>query len=338
MIAAIQRRSSVLLALLLVLVAIPAAGQETSAELYGQFRYSYNRADAGDSMYWASANNASRIGARGEARAGDWTAFFDLQVGVSIDAESSGQTFTQRYYTAGFRGPIGTLSVGRHSPAYKLPGLRVDPFYDTSTLSVGAGVPTTGVFGGASFGLSSFNNGWADRAIAYTSPELNGFVANAALYLDTESDPDYGLGLTYRWSDLELGVQYHDINSDGRNWAGSDLLDSAIRGHALYAKENWSVGGSYERVELWTGDHQNFFFLSGTFDPVPQVRLAGAVGHLPDDDVYPTSGTGVHGGIFVTPIQDVTVHLLYSYAGLDHFNDRGNLALGLTYAFAIPAR
>lgn len=331
--------SRYLVVLLLLFLAAPAVAQETSAELYGVFRYSYNRADAGDSIYWASANNTSLLGARGEVTSGDWAAFFDLQAGVSVDAEASGQPFTQRYYTAGFRGPIGTLSVGRHSTAYKLPGLRVDPFYDLSSVSVAGGVPTSGAFGGASFGLSQLNNGWSDRAIAYTSPSWRGLVANAALYLDTEADPDYGLGVTYRQFGLDVGIQYHGLESDGRNWAGTAPISSAVRGHARYEGATWSVGTSYERLNARENGHQDYIYASATVDPISWMTLAGAVGHVPDQTLLaPSSGTGFHGGIFVTPFTPITVHMLYSYVDVDDQTDRGNLSLGVSYSFTISSR
>src|SRR5690606_25838255 len=114
-----------------------AAAQEVSTELYGEFRYSYNRADAGDSTYSPSANTASRIGLRGEISEAGLTAFVDLQVGVNIDGENADAVFTQRHFLAGVRGMFGTVTVGRHSPAYKMPGVRLDPFFDTSSLSAG---------------------------------------------------------------------------------------------------------------------------------------------------------------------------------------------------------
>lgn len=66
------------------------------------------------------------------------------------------------------------MTVGRHSTAYKMAGLRLDPFYDTSTLSAGGGAPSTGLFAGASFGLSNLTNGFANRTVAYTSPSIGG--------------------------------------------------------------------------------------------------------------------------------------------------------------------
>lgn len=97
--------------------------QEVSTELCGDFRYSYNYADAGDSTHWAGANNASRLGLRAEVAGDALTVFADLQTGLNVEAEEGGGQFTQRYYLAGVRGAFGTVTLGRHSTAYKMAGL-----------------------------------------------------------------------------------------------------------------------------------------------------------------------------------------------------------------------
>lgn len=324
-------------ALLVALAWVPAAAaQEVSTELYGNFRYSYNRAGAGDTTHWASANNASRLGVRGEVSGGSLTAFVDLQTGVRVDAEGDGGAFTQRHFLAGVRGPFGTLTLGRHSPAYKMAGLRLDPFYDTSTLSTGGGVPNTGLFAGASFGLSNLTNGWADRTVAYTSPALRGVTANAAVYVDTDSDHDYGVGLTYRAHDFEAGVQYHDA-AGGRTWAPTWNTDQAMRAHAAYSRAGvWSLGASYERLEARAGDRQDFLYGVGTFNVSPQLLLVGAVGSVEEGDaVQPVSGTGFHAGVFYALLPQARVHALYSRVDVDAGPGRGNLAVGLTYQFSI---
>lgn len=322
-------------ALLMVTWGSAAAAQEASTELYGDFRYSYNHADAGDTTRWASANNASRLGVRGEVSGGGVTAFADLQTGVNIDAEGGG-AFTQRYYLAGVRSSFGTLTLGRHSTAYKMAGLRLDPFYDTSTLSAGGGVPVTGLFAGASFGLSNLTNGWAERTVAYTSPAFRGITANAAAYLDTDSDHDYGLGLGYRAHGFDAGVQYHDAGG-GRTWPPTADIDHALRGHAEYSRGDvWSLGASYERLEARTGDRQDFLYAVGTLTVSPGLLLAGAVGHVGEEGaVQPVSGTGYHAGVLYTLFPQVRVHALYSGLDADAGPSRGNLALGLSYQFSI---
>lgn len=129
------------------------AGQELNAELYGNFRYSYNRADDGTDVRWASANNASRLGVRGDVTGKIISAFFHLETGVSVDSDTEGRGLTQRFFYGGLRGDFGAVTVGRNTAAYKAAGLGIDPFYDASAISAAGGVPTTGLFAGATFGL-----------------------------------------------------------------------------------------------------------------------------------------------------------------------------------------
>lgn len=326
-------------ALVLILAAAStslAAAQEASTELYGDFRYSYNHADPGDSTHWASANNASRLGVRGELTDGGLTAFFDLQTGVNVDAETIGSAFTQRYYFAGVRGGFGAVTIGRQSPAYKMAGLRMDPFYDTSTLSAGGGVPTTGLFAGASFGLSNLTNGFADRTLSYTTPSFGGITANAAAYIDTDSEHDYGVGVAYRAHGFDAGVQYHEVDA-GRTWASTLGVDHAVRAHAGYTRPGaWSVGTSLERVEAVTGDTQDFLYAAGTVNLTPRIMLAGGVGHVEDSGaVQPVAGTAFHSGVFYSLFPQMRLHALFSHLSATAGPDRANFGAGLSYQFVL---
>lgn len=322
-------------AALLILIAVPARAQNASAEVYGNFRYSYGYADAGDSTHWASANNASRLGVRGEISHGELAAFVDMQAGVNIDAESGGDAFTARYYFAGVRGVFGTLVVGRQSTAYKMSGVRVDPFYDTSTLGVGPTVPARGLYGGASFGLSNLTNGFAERTIAYTSPDVHGFRANGAVFLDSEDDHDLGLGLTFTRSGVDIGIQFYDARGSG-TWAQVGVIDQAVRVHAAYAVAgSWSGGLSYERVGLQGGRDQDLLYASGTVHVVSKVMLAGAVGYVSEAPGPNASGTGFHLGVFYALFPQVRVHGLFSLVEPDSGNTRSIGAVGFTYDFSI---
>jgi len=315
----------------------PLAAQDVATELYADFRYSYNRADAGDSAGWAGANNASRLGLRAEVTGRGLTVFADLQAGMNVGAEEGGGAFTQRYYLAGVRGGFGTATLGRHSTAYKMAGLQIDPFYDTSTLSAAGGVPSTGLFAGASFGLSNLTNGWADRALTYTSPSLRGFTGNAAVYVDTDSDHAYGLGLRYQNRGLQGGLQYYSAG-EGRTWPQAAGIDDALRGHLSYRGGRWSVGVSYEHLEVESGEAQELFFAAGTVEATPALTLAAGVGHVGEGVAQPVEGTGLHTGVFYALLPQAQVHAVYSWLDPRPGPDRGNLSLGLTYHFVLVPR
>lgn len=229
----------ILLAVAAVLLLTPdfLAGQDLDAELYGNLRYSYNRTDNGTDVRWASANNASRLGVRGDVSGETISAFFHLETGVSVDSDTEGRGFTQRFLYGGLRGDFGTVTVGRHTTAYKAAGLEIDPFYDTSAISTTGGVPATGLFAGATFGLSNLTNGFADRAVSYASPDVLGFTGNGVVYLDPDADHDYGFGLRYQRHGFDAGLQYYASRSD-ENWAQASPADDAVRLHGSYRGSN----------------------------------------------------------------------------------------------------
>ncbi len=323
--------------LVLMLARLPTAiGQQTNSELYGNFRYAYARAASGEETYWTGVNNASRLGIRGEYSEHGLTAFFDLQTGVNIDGDEIGRAFTQRYYYAGIRGAFGSVTVGRQSTAYKMAGLRRDPFYDSTSLSARGGVPGTGLYAGASYALSNLTNGFADRTVAVTSPSLQGFTGNGAVYIDRESDHDYAAGLGYNRRGVEAGLQYYHAGG-GRTWSQASGIDQGLRLYAAYEQtDTWSVGASFERIETESDAGQDFVYAAATLNVTQQVVAAGGIGHVSDGvDPEAVTGTGLHLGVFFTPFPAVRLHALYSYLGAGAAPDRSNIAIGLVSQFTI---
>lgn len=198
-------------------------------------------------------------------------------------------------------------------------------------------MPSSGLFAGATFGVSNLTNGWADRTLAYTSPAFRGFTANAATYLDTDSDHDYGLGIGYRGHGFEGGLQYHDVGG-GRTWAQTNGIEDALRGHASYGRGRWSVGTSYENVNAEGGEAQEFLFAAATVEASPELAVSAAVAHVGDGAVPPVQGTGLHAGLFYALYPGARVHVLYSWLDPESGPDRGTLALGLTYHFVLARR
>lgn len=313
----------------------PAAAQAPSAEFYGEMRYSYNYADRGPASGWRTANNISRLGARAALERGDYRAFVDFQAGVNVDTALEGDAFTQRYFRAQLDGPFGTLSAGRETNAYKVSGLRVDPFYDMSTVSAVGGVPTGDPFGGASFGLSRLSNGFAGGTLAYRTPSLGGLTLNGGVHLDRDDDHDYGVGINFEHSGFEAGVQ--NYWSRGTAWSEAVGVDEALRVSASYTDGNrWSLGGSFERLEGLTGDTQDFMYLAGTVTVMPPTRLAAAVGRVEDSPaVHPITGMGYHVGIFHEILPGLQLHGVASYLDRDEGEARSNLGAGFVYGFAL---
>ncbi|MEX2571108.1 MAG: porin [Gemmatimonadota bacterium] len=310
------------------------AGQQVDTELYGNFRYSANAAADGSTSWAAMANNASRLGVRGSVEGGGLTARMDLQTGVDVDGGADG-AFTQRYYFVELSGGFGAVAVGRRSTTYKMAGLRLDPFYDTSTISVAGTVPAGGLFAGASFGLSNLTNGFADATVEYTTPQVGGLSVNAAAQVDPASDHDLSAGLVFRRAGVEFGFQHYEAR--GTRWAQTAGVDAAQRIHASYGNGGrWTLGGSAERVTADAGGENRYLYAVGTMRVVPSVTLVAAAGDVGGEGgLAPVAGTGIHAGVFLDLLPQVRLHALYSHLEADSGPAIRNAALGLSYGFTL---
>lgn len=318
-----------------------------SNTLYGDFRFSAGLIDRNSTSSdgLTANNNASRIGIKGSVGGNDLKAIYHFQAGAKNDGAGSGtasagdgnnSAFTARFYFAGLKSAkYGSVIYGRHSTAYKMSGLRVDPFYDTS-----AGLSN----GGATYGLSGMTNGFSDNTIAYITPVLfGGFSANAAIYID-DSDTnkhDTNFGIQYAADGITAGVQ-HAIIGDGANKgnnsgiANSAGVDNSTRLYSGYKTDTWSVSGSYEfqNVEGSTGPDVNHLYLAGTYKVMEDTKLAVSFGKV-DDGIL--EGVGWQAGVFYTILPKTEVYALYSGTYL-HDNARGDsdaLIIGVSHKFAL---
>lgn len=153
--------------------------------LYGALRLSAVGGDKGTGDIGGVKNNASRIGLKGTyGEDGGLQGFFNLQGGIDVDGNglsgtgSGGDAFSSRFAFAGVKGGFGKAVAGRISTPYKMAGLKIDPFYDTSAGPLN---------GGSNYGLSGLTNGWTNNAIGYVSPKLGGAVTiNVTAFLNKE--------------------------------------------------------------------------------------------------------------------------------------------------------
>jgi len=201
-------------------------------------------------------------------------------------------------------------------------------------LSVQGGVPHSGLFGGATFGLSNLTNGWSERALAYTSPAVAGFRGNASVYVDPDSDHDYNFGIAFQEGGLEVGVQFYNANGH-QNWPQAGGINRAVRSHARYSRGDlWSLGASHERIRGTVGGVQSSLYVAGTLNPSSRVSISGSVGHVGDSGaVHDVTGTGHQAGVFYALFRQVRFLALYSHLNADDGSSRASLALGTTFQF-----
>ncbi len=314
-----------------------------SNTLYGDFRFSagYIDRDGTDTKGGLTANNnASRIGFKGSVGNSDLKAIYHLQAGAKNDGAGSGTSgagnnsaFTARFYFAGLKSAdFGSIIYGRHSTAYKMSGLRVDPFYDTS-----AGLGN----GGATYGLSGMTNGFTNNAIAYISPTiLGGLSANAAIYIDDSdgNEHDTNFGLQYAADGITAGVQQAIMgkSEDGGGIANAKGIDSTTRLYAGYKEDKWSAAVSYEIQNAGRGTTNpdtNYMYVSGTYKIMDTTKLATSVGYV-DDGAF--EGVGWQAGVFYNILPKTEVYALYSGTYLDD-NPKGDsnaVIIGVSHKFA----
>lgn len=338
-------------ALVLAALAAPLSAQ-AEGKIYGVFHVSANQIESDQAAADRTAatseqgarfgsqvqdgqsadNNASRLGFQGEK--GQF--FFAVELGLDVDSDAGGANGlgNTRHAFVGFNSSVGTFTFGRVNTAYKLAAQRIDPFYDTSAANYVGGFSPEG----ASYGLSNLANGWTDNTIAYLSPEAGGLTINAGIHLQeaNDEDHDFSIGLDYRLGDLNVGLQYLAVGAD--NTAGvvagaGTVVDTAGQITASWAGKGWSVGGSYELVELKTSnDERAYAFLSGTFDLNENLTIAATVGSV---DQGGGEGEGATLGAFVKLIEDFQLYGLYSYASLDNDTENNTISFGVKYGFEI---
>ncbi len=312
--------------------------------LYGDFRFSAGYIDrniTGTDGLTAN-NNASRIGLKGSVGGSDLKAIYHFQAGAKNDGAGAGaaagnnSAFTARFYFAGLKSATyGSLIYGRHSTAYKMSGLRVDPFYDTS-----AGLGN----GGATYGLSGMTNGFSNNAIAYISPTFyGGFSANAAIYIDdTETNRhDTNFGMQYAADGITAGVQHVIVGNGSKTSNSSGIgntagIDSSTRLYAGYKTDVWSLTGSYEFqiADELSGPDINHLYVAGTYKIEENTKLAVSVGHV-DEGAF--EGVGWQAGIFYNILPKTEVYALYSGTYLDDNarSDSNAVIVGVSHKFAL---
>ena len=276
-------------------------------------------------------NNASRLFLRAaSALSADWQVSAYYERGAASEADG---VEAVREFHLGLAGPWGELLAGRASSDYKRSGLALDPFHDTSVAGIDAGRGREG----ASFGLSALSNGSVPGSLAWRSPRQGGFGGNLAVYLDDQDDaeggrgrPDYGLGFNYSGEEagLDAGLQYLDLGGEAVSPGQSG---SALRGYGRLHRAAWSLGLSWEWLELGNDPASGHYrLLSGSYALNPSNRLALAWGNRVDTGA---DGNGISLGLF----HQFGAGLLGYVAARQVFGAGGDstgLALGLQYAFS----
>lgn len=293
---------------------------KTSFSLYGQLWLKLNEIDEpaanrdGLSLDLAE----TRIGVKGDHVIGeDLKGFFVLELGYN-DGDSGLEALTQREALAGLKGPLGQIYAGRASSAYKMAGVKIDPFNDTAS---GTGL------GGPNFGMSGFTSDFFDDAVAVVSPDLfiKGLTFNGMVFIDDSNadDHDFNVGVNYETENLDLYVQYLVVEN------GTDHVvlagdEKALRVSGQWKSSRFALGASFENFS--EADVDLLYLTASAF--LPSGKASVSYG-----DVEGT-GTGYSAGYFHNLSDSLTAYLLHSDVdGEVVADDRSASSLGLTYAF-----
>lgn len=277
-------KKSILTLAVAAALAAPLAAQADTI-LYGSARVSvdYNDEDPADG-FWDVANNSSRLGVLGsEELGGGLSAIYQYEFGV--DVTEGGNLEGNRPKFVGLKGNFGQISLGtQETPYYHVAGI-VDVF--NTDKSLGSTAFLGGSFNG--FKLNPTNDRdlgdgslfRLENSVYYTTPDFNGFSAEAMLVMNGAANDGQGysdsidlwnLSAKYSNGPFFAGISYIQLDGDSNVLLGDGItVDLDLNQWVLglgYSGGPFSVGFIYEQGTI------NEFGLLGTarFDG---VRLFG---------------------------------------------------------------
>ncbi len=269
----------------LIALAVMAASATAAqaADVYGQVRVSVDmiNSDTANNDRTQVSSQTSRIGVKGtEDLGGGMSAIYGLEWGVSFANNGSGTTaaalseaanssMSARNQFVGLKGAFGTVLAGTHDTPYKLAGT-ADVFADTAADA--ATSTTTGIIGRGGFDLRAAN------AIAYISPDFNGFHAAVAAVAGenaaTASDMDNlaaatSIALVYANGPLSVkyGYEDHDKIAD----------ESAQKLTVAYKMGDIGLAATVEEQDLAGANDRSAYLVSATYGMGP-ITLAAQHG------------------------------------------------------------
>lgn len=346
----------------MALFSMQALAAEIGANLYGDLRYSVGYSDVEDGAddFDFNSNNShlglSIGGAEGDLRV---TAVYEL--GIDSGNTTSGSDDTRQAYLS-VGSPYGTLAYGQLETTYKQAGQRLDPFYNTGVGTItgtpfgNAGAPVLG----PSFGLSALTSDTVDQGlianqVTYLSPTIANLTGNATIIFaendrDNGGQTDFGVGVEYAANGILLGAQYLDIRATlngtpNANFnAGLPDRTKATRVYGGYGTENWTLGASWEPLEIDGAPDRDYYFLSGTLRLNDRTRLAASLGYVEN---VPFEGQSLSLGVFHELLTGLEAYAAARYSDRDEeailnngfaISDGasvGELVLGINYQFSL---
>jgi len=256
---------------------------------------------AGGADYWDLNNGASRLGVKGSEDLGNGLkAIYKMEFGVPMtdtgnNIRDNAEVITMRNTYVGLAADWGTFLMGRHDTPLKISTGALDLFSDTIADYNQGGLLGSNPVGGVEGGTAATNpvmpglglvDARADNAIAYVSPNMNGFTlagaivppGNATVAGTTPADNNRADGLANAYSVAAMysngpfyaSLAYETYDQDVFI-STSDLDLDLVRAGLGYTANNFHVGFVYEDQDLGgtnalgTGNDISVWQLSGSY-------------------------------------------------------------------------
>ena len=302
--------------------------------LYGSMRYSVNSVDDknGGTDGLTATDNTSLFGLKGWYGE-DTKGFFHLQTGAKADVNAA--AFGQRFFLAGIKGGFGKLAYGRMTNAYKKPGFKMDPFYNTAHINA------AGTFnaGGATYGLSPGINGFTDNSIEYSTNKIAGLLhLNVGVYIDDTNADEHGtvIGGTFTTKNLWAGVQLA-ANGTVATLPGIAADSDALVVFAGYKEGGLKAGLSFEQVDETVSSNKEsvqYLYLTGTYGISDGTDVSVSFGTV---DKGVREGSGFHLGVFHKIAKNTKLFATIGSVSLDATGkgDASNVSIGFFHKFSI---
>lgn len=278
-------------------LAAPLAAQ-ADVEIYGQARMSadYNNNNTpvvgGDKSSFSVSSNKSRIGFKGNEDLGNGLkGLWQIEQGVAFDTGTFGSIARDTYL--GLGGNFGTVLAGKLSTPYRTSTDRLDVFKDTKA-DYNAIIGSAGSTGANSNSDTNIGNIRASNALAYMTPDMNGFQGALAYIANYSSDNGdnlprikdptgkqnaYSLSGTYTNGPLYLALAYETLSKYSAKLSGTGYDNtSAIKlGGAWNFGQGTTVNALWERLDLKGAmKERNAWYLSGVHK-MGDINLKAAI-------------------------------------------------------------
>ncbi len=276
---------------MIALAVLAASGSAfAGTDVYGQARLSIDKSSgsgATETQKKTSMNDrVSRLGVKGsEDLGGGMSAVYGMEWGVDLNdnldgtqGATTGGVFGARNAFVGLKGAFGTVLGGKHDTPYKLAG-SADLFGDT----VADSQDGAGIIGYGSFDLRATN------ALAYISPDWNGFHFAAALTNNGTTTTNganisdsTSLALVYVNGPLKATFG-HEVHGDKTLSTGAEDANAgekASKFNVAYKIGDIGLGYTYEKQDRQaTTDNDATNQLGSVSYGMGPITLAAQYGH-----------------------------------------------------------